>query len=149
MIVTEAMRSEAQQLVDGYFAVRIPKRAPYALLDVPSEEVGYLRQVGVGRREKVREKEWRETIGVVARATASNRALVTARRAEWAAMDLATRLARLNEDRAATRKGWRAGRKCSQCDKPLDAQRATARYCSSTCGSRARRPLGGTSRVSR
>jgi hypothetical protein len=48
--------------------------------------VGNLRQVGAGRREKVREKEWRETIGVVERATASNRALVTARRAEWVAI---------------------------------------------------------------
>ena len=140
MIVTEEMRAEAQRLVDGYFAVRVPKRAPYALLAVPSEEVGYLRQVGVGRREKVQEKAWRETIDVVERrATASNQALVAARRAEWAAMDLVTRLVRLNEDRAAIRKDWRAGRQCSQCDKPLDAQRATARYCSSTCRSRARR----------
>ena len=142
MIVTEEMRAEARRLVDGYFAVRVPKRAPYALLAVPSEEVGYLKQVGAGRREKVQEKKWRETIGVVERATASNQALVAARRAEWAAMDLATRLARLNEDRAATRKGWRAGRKCSQCGKPLGAQRATARYCSSTCRSRARRLKG-------
>jgi hypothetical protein len=139
MIVTEEMRGEAWRLIEGYFAVRVPKRAPYALLAVPSEEVGYLRQVGAGRREKVQEKKWRQTIGVVERATASNQALVTARRPEWAAMDLATRLVRLNEDRSATRKGWRAGRKCSQCDKPLDAQRATARYCNSTCRSRARR----------
>ena len=139
MIVTEEMRGQAWRLIDGYFAVRVPKRAPLNLVAVPSEEVGYLRQVGAGRREKVHEKKWRETIGVVERATASNRALVTVRRAEWTAMDLATRLARLNEDRAATRKGWRAGRKCLQCDKLLGAQRATARYCSSTCRSRARR----------
>jgi hypothetical protein len=149
MIVTEEMRGEARRLYEGYFGVRVPKRAPRDLIADPWEEMGYLRQVGAGYRVKVQQKEWRETIGVVERATASNQALVTARRAEWAAMDLAARLARLNEDRAAIRKGSRAGRKCSQCDKPLDAQRATARYCSSTCRSRARRPLGGTSRVSR
>ena len=137
MIVTEEMRDEAWRLYEGYFAVRVPKRVPYNPDDDPYEEVGLLRSAAFGIQKNVQEKKWREAIDVVERATASNRALVTARRAEWAAMDLATRFARLNEDRAATRKDRRAGRKCLQCHKPVDARRATARYCSSTCRSRA------------
>ena len=107
MIVTEEMRGEAWRLVEGYFAVRVPKRAPYNPDADPYEEVGLLRSAALGHQKNVQEKKWREAIGVVERATASNQALVTVRRAEWAAMDLAARLARLNEDRAATRKDWR------------------------------------------
>lgn len=83
--VSEEMRDEAQRLVDGYFAVRVPKRAPYNPDADPYEEVGLLRSAAFGIQKNVQEKKWREAIGVVERATASNRALVTARRAEWAA----------------------------------------------------------------
>jgi hypothetical protein len=47
------------------------------------------------------------------------------------------KLKALNEQRAARRAEKRAGLKCQTCGKPLAARRATARYCSVTCRSRA------------
>src|SRR6202041_56745 len=42
------------------------------------------------------------------------------------------KLKALNEQRAARRAEKRTGLKCQTCGKPLDARRATARYCSPT-----------------
>lgn len=61
MIVTEEMRDEAQRLVD-YFAVRVPKRAPYNPDADPYEEVGLLRSAALGHQKNVQEKKWREAI---------------------------------------------------------------------------------------